>query len=46
MCNFVVTVDHFCASKQFEEESVKVGLRMDDPLCWSVGINQISEGLM
>ena len=34
--------------KQVEEESVKVGLRMEDVLCrlkWSVGVNQIAAGL-
>ena len=34
--------------KQVEEESVKVGLRMEDALCrskWSVAVNQISAGL-
>ena len=33
---------------QFEEESVKVGLRKEDALCqskWSVGISQIAAGL-
>ena len=34
--------------KQFEEESVKVGLRREDALCqskWSVSVNQIAAGL-
>ena len=34
--------------KQVEEESVKVGLRMEDALCrskWNVGVNQIAAGL-
>ena len=34
--------------KQVEEESVKVGLRMEDALCrskWSVGVNPIAAGL-
>ena len=34
--------------KQIEEESVKIGLRMEDALCrskWSVGVNQIAAGL-
>ena len=34
--------------KQFEEESIKVGLRREDALCcskWSVGINKIDAGL-
>ena len=34
--------------KQFEEESVKVGLRREDALClsmWSVGVNTIAAGL-
>ena len=34
--------------KQVEEESVKVGLRMEDALCrskWSVGVNQIAAEL-
>ena len=34
--------------KQVEEESVKIGLRMEDALCrlkWSVGINQIAAGM-
>ena len=34
--------------KQLEEESVKVGLRREDALCWSkwsVGVNQIAAGL-
>ena len=33
---------------QVEEESVKIGLRMEDALCrskWSVGVNQIAAGL-
>ena len=35
-------------TKQVEEESVKVGLRMENALCrskWSVGVNQIVAGL-
>ena len=34
--------------KQVEEESVKVGLRMEDALCqskWSVSVNKIAAGL-
>ena len=34
--------------KLVEEESVKVGLRMEDALCrsmWSVGVNQFAAGL-
>ena len=34
--------------KQAEEESVKIGLRMEDALCclkWSVGVNKIADGL-
>ena len=34
--------------KQVEEESVKVGLRMEDAICrskWSAGANQIAAGL-
>ena len=34
--------------KQFEEESMKIGLRRKDPLCcskWSVGVNKIAAGL-
>ena len=34
--------------KQIEEESVKIGLRVEDALCrsrWSVGISQIAAGL-
>ena len=34
--------------RQVEEESVKVGLRMEDALCrtkWSVGVNKITAGL-
>ena len=33
--------------KQVEEESVKIGLRMEDALCrskWSVGVNKIAAG--
>ena len=35
--------------KQVEEDSVKVGLRMEDALCrskWSGGVNQIAGGSM
>ena len=34
--------------RQVEEESVKVGLRLEDVLCrskWSVSINQVADGL-
>ena len=34
--------------KQVEEESVKVGLRIEEALCWSkwsVSVNQIATGL-
>ena len=34
--------------KQVEEESMMVGLRMEDTLCqskWNVGVNQIAAGL-
>ena len=38
----------FTWMEQFEEESVKVGLRRIDALCrsiWSVGVNHIAAGL-